>query len=69
MDNLLITLRGQGQQRTHRTHLSEYRKTLFKHLRSHKFDLVFCYESGREVEYIENWQGLKDLGEKLILEF
>jgi len=51
MDNLLITLRGKGSKERIVPISLEYRKTLFKHLRSHKFDLVFCTNQGGKLRY------------------
>jgi len=65
MDNLLIKLRGKGSKERIIPISMEYRKTLFKHLRSHKFDLVFCTNQGGKLSYRNLARDFKDLGEKL----
>lgn len=65
MDNLLITLRGKGNKERIVPFSIEYRKTLFKHLRTHKFELVFCTNQGGKLRYRNLARDFKNLGEKL----
>jgi integrase/recombinase XerD len=51
LDNLLIDVVGKGGKFRRVPISPECRKVLFKHLRSHNFDLVFCTRSGCPVIY------------------
>ena len=65
LDNLLITLRGKGSKERIIPISLEYRKTLFKHLRSHQFELVFCTNHGTKLRYRNLARDFKNLGDKL----
>lgn len=49
LDNLLLTLRGKGDKERIVPFCLELRKVLFKHLESHKHDLVYCTREGERL--------------------
>jgi len=50
-DNLLVTVKGKGDKERFVPISLECRKVLFKFLKSHDFDLVFCTKSDGQLLY------------------
>lgn len=50
-DNLLLTVRGKGNKERTIPMSLELRKVLYKHLKTHKHDLVFCTRDGGKLGY------------------
>ncbi|HST51728.1 MAG TPA: tyrosine-type recombinase/integrase [Pyrinomonadaceae bacterium] len=64
-DNLLITVRGKGSKERTIPFSVELRKVLFKYLRGHKHQLVFCTRNGYQLMYDNCRRDFKKLLEKL----
>ena len=70
-DNLLMSVIGKGNKERIVPFSYELRKVLFKHLKSHKFELVFCNRNGSKLRYdnvrrdlnlLKETLGIKDTG-------
>jgi integrase/recombinase XerD len=64
LDNLLVTLRGKGSKERIIPISVEYRKILFKYLRKHTFNIVFCTRDGGKVSYHNLLRDYKKMCEK-----
>lgn len=50
-ENMMLTVKGKGNKERSVPFSVECRKVLFKYLRNHKFDLVFCNRHGGKLRY------------------
>ena len=64
-DNLLVTVKGKGDKERFVPISLECRKVLFKFLKSHDFDLVFCTKSGGQLLYDNTRRDFNRLMESL----
>lgn len=49
MDNLILTVKGKGDKERKIPFSFELRKTIFRYLKLHKFDLLFCTRDGHKL--------------------
>jgi integrase/recombinase XerD len=63
-DNLLVTFRGKGRKDRTVPFSVELRKTLYRFLQKHQFDLVFCSQQGGKMLYDNARRDFKTLLEK-----
>jgi integrase/recombinase XerD len=68
LENMLLTVNGKGQKQRIIPFSVELRKVLFKHLREHKFSLVFCTRDGGRLSYHNMVRNYKKLCAKLKIE-
>jgi integrase/recombinase XerD len=64
-DNLLLDVQGKGNKFRRIPFSVEARKVLFKHLRSHDFDLLFCTRNGTRLLYDNMRRDFNSLMSKL----
>ncbi|HEX8090096.1 MAG TPA: site-specific integrase [Blastocatellia bacterium] len=65
LDSLAVKVRGKGGKERIVPISLELRKRLFKFLRTHEFDLVFCTRHGKPLLYRNSLRDFKRLGKKL----
>lgn len=64
-DNLLITVRGKGSKERTIPFSVEMRRVLFRYLRGHKHELVFCSKFGGKLFYDNSRRDFKKILDKL----
>ncbi len=64
-DSLLIRVRGKGKKQRYVPFSLELRKSLFKFLSKHHFELVFCTRNGTKYSYVNCWRDFRILAYKL----
>lgn len=65
LESLAVKVRGKGGKERIVPISIELRKSLFKFLRTHKFDLVFCTRQGRPLMYRNILRNFKTLADRL----
>lgn len=64
-DSLLIRVKGKGKKQRFVPFSLELRKSLYKFLSNHRFELVFCTRNGTKYSYVNSWRDFRILASKL----
>jgi integrase/recombinase XerD len=67
-DNMLLTVMGKGRKERTIPMSYDMKKVLYKHLKGHKHDLVFCTRHGGKISVFNLWRDYKNLCETLKIE-